>query len=297
MLLLVKLQDYLNKVVQGDVDVSLSNLIQYTNDCKESATKQISKEKRAYRIRMSGLGRPLCQQILERAGHREDMPYNAPVRFWFGDMSEAMLMLIMREAGIDIVDFQKEVELEIAGHKIKGTLDVVLRDEAGVERVWDIKSASDWAFKHKFAGFGGYDSIKEDDPFGYVMLGYLYATAMNLPFGGWIVVNKSSGQLAVVEAPEWQDEDRVKYLADAEERVKFLTDPKSKPFKPFPEEFETYREKGEIIRTGNKLMPKPCGFCGHKMHCWPKAEMHGKVTSKAKFPPQVWYTRLKKKEL
>ena len=152
MLLLVKLQDYLNKVVQGDVDVSLSNLIQYTNDCKESATKQISKEKRAYRIRMSGLGRPLCQQILERAGHREDMPYNAPVRFWFGDMSEAMLMLIMREAGIDIVEFQKEVELEIAGHKIKGTLDVVLRDEAGVERVWDIKSARDWAFKHKFAG-------------------------------------------------------------------------------------------------------------------------------------------------
>ena len=295
MLLLVKLQDYLNKVGQGDVNVSLSSLSQFTEDCKESATKQISKDDRTYRIRMSGLGRHLCQQILERDGHKEELPYNAPTRFWFGDLSEAMLMCIMREAGIDIVDFQKEVELEIAGHKIRGTLDVIIRDESGVEKVWDIKSASDWAFKHKF-GFGGYDSIKEDDPFGYVMQGYLYATAMNMPFGGWIVINKSGGQIAVVDAPEWQDEDRVKYMADAAERVKFLTDPKSKPFKPFPDEFETYRDGG-LVRTGNKLMPKPCGFCGHKLHCWPKAEIHGKVTSKAKFPPLVWYTRLKKREL
>jgi len=295
MLLLAKLQDYLNKVGQGDVNVSLSSLSQFTEDCKESATKQISKDDRTYRIRMSGLGRHLCQQILERDGHKEELPYNAPTRFWFGDLSEAMLMCIMREAGIDIVDFQKEVELEIAGHKIRGTLDVIIRDESGVEKVWDIKSASDWAFKHKF-GFGGYDSIKEDDPFGYVMQGYLYATAMNMPFGGWIVINKSGGQIAVVDAPEWQDEDRVKYMADAEERVKFLTNPKSKPFKPFPDEFETYRDGG-LVRTGNKLMPKPCGFCGHKLHCWPKAEIHGKVTSKAKFPPLVWYTRLKKREL
>jgi hypothetical protein len=295
MLLLVKLQDYLNKVGQGDVSVSLSSLTQFTKDCKESAVKQISKDDRTYRIRMSGLGRHLCQQILERDGHKEELPYNAPTRFWFGDLSEAMLMCIMREAGIDIVDFQKEVELEIAGHKIRGTLDVIIRDESGVEKVWDIKSASDWAFKHKF-GFGGYDSIKEDDPFGYVMQGYLYATAMNMPFGGWIVINKSGGQIAVVDAPEWQDEDRVKYMADAEKRVKFLTDPKSKPFKPFPDEFETYRDGG-VVRTGNKLMPKPCGFCGHKLHCWPKAEIHGKVTSKAKFPPLVWYTRLKKREL
>ena len=295
MLLLVKLQDYLNKVGQGDVNVSLSSLAQFTKDCKESAVKQISKDDRTYRIRMSGLGRHLCQQILERDGHKEELSYNAPLRFWFGDLSEAMLMCIMREAGIDIVDFQKEVELEIAGHKIRGTLDVIIRDEFGVEKVWDIKSASDWAFKHKF-GFGGYDSIKEDDPFGYVMQGYLYATAMNMPFGGWIVINKSGGQIAVVDAPEWQDEDRVKYMADAEERVKFLTNPKSKPFKPFSEEFETYKDGG-IVRTGNKLMPKPCGFCGHKFHCWPKAEIHGKVTSKAKFPPLVWYTRLKKREL
>ena len=44
------------------------------------------------------------------------------------------------------------------GVNVKGTLDVIIRDGDGVERVWDIKSASDWAFKNKFTGFGGYEA-------------------------------------------------------------------------------------------------------------------------------------------
>ena len=59
------------------------------------------------------------------------------------------------------------------------------------------------------------------------------------------------------------------------------------------DEFEEY--KGE--RTGNKLMPKPCNMCGYKKHCWKSATLHDRVTSKAKQPPQVWYTKLKKKVL
>ena len=43
---------------------------------------------------------------------------------------------------------------------------------------------------------------------------------LDLPFGGWIVVNKSSGEIAMVEAPEWQEEDRKEYMKDAERRVK-----------------------------------------------------------------------------
>ncbi len=64
-------------------------------------------------------------------------------------------MLIMREAGVDIVDFQKAVDLTIDGVLVKGTLDVIIRDELGQEKVWDVKSASDWAYKYKFTGNGG----------------------------------------------------------------------------------------------------------------------------------------------
>jgi len=246
---------------------------------------------------MSGLGRPLCQQLLDRQGLKEDMDYNALFRFMFGDLVESVVVLIMEQADVEIVDKQKAVKLDIGGHTVTGTLDLILRDEMGVEKVWDVKSASEWAFKFKYTGFGGYDKIKEDDPFGYIMQGHLYGEATGLPFGGWIVVNKSSGEIAMVEAPDWQEEDRKEYLKDAEVRVKRLLDPNPDFVKPFKSEFETYKVKGEIIRTGNKTLPKICGMCGYRSHCWSKSQLHDKVISKAKTRPKVWYDVLKKKEI
>ena len=168
-------------------------------------------------------------------------------------------MLIMKEAGVDIVDYQRPVSLDLDGVTVNGTLDVIIRDEAGVEKVWDIKSASDYAYKSKFTGFEGYEGIKKDDPFGYVMQGFLYAEAAGMPFGGWIVVNKSSGEVACVDVPDWCQEDKEEYLAEAKRRVKLLTDPNVKPLKPFPDTFETYKRKGEVIRTeqgaGKRVQP------------------------------------------
>ena len=160
--------------------------------------KQMSRGDEGYRIRMSGLD-ALCVSNAARGTKKMG---NAIFRS-VGDLTEAVVMLALREAGVEIVDFQRKVELEIAGHTIKGTLDVILRDEFGEEKVWDIKSASEWAFKYKYTGAGGYDAIKNDDPFGYAMQGFLYAEATGLPFGGWIVVNKSSGEIAVVDVPDW----------------------------------------------------------------------------------------------
>jgi hypothetical protein len=163
--------------------------------------------------------------LLDRQGIKEEMDYNALFRFMFGDLVESVVVLIMEQADVEIIDKQKSVELEIAGKKITGTLDLIIRDESGTDKVWDVKSASEWAYKFKYTGYGGYDKIKEEDPFGYVMQGHLYGEATGLPFGGWIVVNKSSGEIAMVEAPEWQEEDRKEYMKDAEVRVKRLLDP------------------------------------------------------------------------
>lgn len=294
MLLLLNIHDYLDKASRGELKNSPASLDAFVEDCRYSVARQLQRESRNFRIRMSGLGRPLCQQLMERDGYSEDMDYNSVLRFLFGDITEAIVMLILRESGCNIVDFQKEVKLDIDGTTVKGTLDVILEDEMGVQKVWDIKSASEWAYRFKYGG--GYEKMKDDDLFGYLMQGHLYAEALDMPFGGWIVVNKSSGEISVVEAPEWQDQDRKAYMADAKRRIKTLTDPDAK-VKKFPSEFEMYKNKGVPERTGNKILAKPCTFCGFRKHCWPNATLHGKVTSAAKNPPEIWYERLKTKSL
>ena len=290
MIALVEIQEFLKKAGRGEIDSSrLEDLIeQFGEDCKDSLRKQLS-SRGDFRVRMSGLGRPLCQQKMEKKGHTQEMAYNDIMRFLMGDLVEAVAVFVMKAAGVNVVDTQRQCELELAGNNVKGTLDIILDD--GQEKVWDIKSTSPWSFDNKFSGRGGYDVIKEDDPFGYIMQGYLYSEAQDMPFGGWIAINKSSGEWDFVEAPDDQKEDREAYLADARSRVESLE--KDDTFKiPFEETDESYTLKGEKIFTGNKLMPKTCTFCSFKEKCWPKAVYEEKVTSKAKFPPKVWYTKL-----
>jgi len=294
MLLTLKIQDYMERASRGEVSIPPEATRDFADSCTESVLTQLNKLKE-YKIRMSGLGRPICQQLLERQGLKQETEYNLLFRFLFGDLVESVAVLILEQAGVDIVAKQKAVKLNIDGVEVTGTLDLIIRDELGQEKVWDIKSASDWAFKYKYTGYGGYDKIKEDDPFGYIMQGHLYGEATGLPFGGWIAINKSSGEVAVVEAPEWQDEDRKEYLEDAKRRIQILRKPDGEFVVPYKDVFETYRHKGEDVRTGNKMLPKPCNMCGFKKHCWKDAVLHNKTTSRAKHPPQTWYSRLKKK--
>ena len=295
MIALVEIQDFLKKAGLGEIDSSsLHSLIEeFGEDCKASLRKQLS-PRGDYRMRMSGLGRPLCQQKMEKKGNKQEVAYNDMMRFLMGDLVEAVAVFTMKAAGVKVVDTQTPCELELGGEKIRGTLDIILDD--GEKKVWDIKSTSPWSFDNKFSGRGGYDVIKEDDPFGYAMQGFLYSESQDLPFGGWIAINKSSGEWDFVEAPADQEEDRKRYIADAHSRVESLL--KDDKFKiPFDAIDEAYTVKGEKIYTGNKLMPKTCTFCSFKEKCWKNAEYHDKVTSKAKFPPKAWYTKIVKREL
>ena len=153
----------------------------------------------------------------------------------------------------------------------------------------------------KFGEFGSYTKIKGDDPFGYVMQGHLYGEADNIPFGGWIAVNKVTGEFAVCEAPVNQEEDRKEMLQTATENIKVLESNKKfeKLFHEIPETYvpKSGKQKGIRIETGNTTLESICGYCDFRKHCWPKAVLHEKVTSKAKSKPMVWYNKLKNTEV
>ena len=81
---------------------------EFAKDCRQALEKQFSHNPE-WRIRMSGLGRPMCQQIHGRDGKDEDMEYNSILRFLIGDLVECAVMAILKGAGVKITETQGSV--------------------------------------------------------------------------------------------------------------------------------------------------------------------------------------------
>ena len=255
----------MQRATRGEVTISPSATQDFADECKKSVDTQLNR-KREYRIRMSGLGRPLCQQLLDRSGLVEEMDYNALFRFLFGDLVESVAVLIMEQAGVEIVEKQKAVSLNIAGQTINGTLDLILRDEMGVEKVWDVKSASEWAFKFKYTGYGGYDKIKEDDPFGYIsqLSSYVYAAkddplVTNKTHGAFLAMDKQNGHLCL---------DVYDFTEELKTKEEEMLAAKEMVAGPIPSD-----RVSPIPQSGtspNTKLAMECSYCDFKKLCWPQ---------------------------
>jgi len=294
--ILTKVQVFLHEALNSDgegVTMPPHLIEEFKESCGNALEKQFNSKDREYRIRMSGIGRPLCQQKLDKDPNvKSENDYTLIMKFLLGDLIEAVAIAVMKGAGVEVQEEQKAVELNIADMTMKGTYDVKVSD-----KIWDIKSASPAAFSSKFSAFGGYEAVKENDPFGYIKQGYLYSEASGHDFGGWIVINKSTGEWAVCEAPDVQDEDKKQSLEEAKETIyKMVSDePFERCFEDVP---ETYKDTDKSIKlTGNRLLGKDCGFCGYKKHCWPKVKLHRKVNLNKKRRPLVWYSKLVTEDL
>jgi len=283
--ILSKVQLYLDKVAKEPVKISDKMVEEFGEACKSALRKQFSEERRKeFKPRMSNIGRPLCQLQMEAQNVKgEGQPYNVKMRNTFGDLIEALAVFVLKSAGVDIEDEQKNVKYKFNGSSIEGRLDVKID-----KKVWDIKSASPYSFEKKFGTAGGFEEVVKDDAFGYVSQGYLYSESEKLPFGGWIVINKSTGEWTVCKTPLVDDQYRVKALQDAKENLKAL---KNKvPFKRcFNDIEETYRTK----KTGNRTLGMICGFCPYKLPCWgSKLQLLQQQQSQGKNPRWVWYTEV-----
>ena len=95
--MLLNIQDFLEKAVRGEVTLPKQLVEEFKTACGNAVDKQFSRQKNAQeRIRMSGLGRPVCQQQLNIRGQPKQSSYNDVMRFLFGDLIEAVAMLVMK---------------------------------------------------------------------------------------------------------------------------------------------------------------------------------------------------------
>lgn len=290
-LLLNQVKIFLESAARGESKGISPKLIEeFKEACGNSLEKQFN-QPNTKRIRMSALGKPLCQQQLDiNSDEEEQVDYTLLMKFLMGDLLEALAIAIMKSAGVNIESEQEPVELTFSKDGknfdiVNGTYDVKIDG-----KVYDIKTASPAAFNTKFGSFGGYSKIKSDDPFGYVVQGYLYAEAAGYPFGGWIAINKATGEWSVCETPELTDRDRQDALDLAKSNLYTILD--KKPFKKcFKETPEVVRKRGQSITTGNKLLPKNCSYCGYREHCWPKSSYERKPSIREDSKAHAWYAK------
>lgn len=291
------IKQFLTEVNAGSYKISEDVLKRFSEETKIALKRQFERVNQPFTIRMSNIGRPSCQLTYEQAGFKGD---SDPVRNWLGDLVEDLVMFILHAAKVPVVSEQEAVSLEIGGIKLNGTLDVII-DFGDDPRVWDIKSASSWAFLNKFKA--GFEEIFRDDAFGYCDQLFLYAAAKGVRVGGFIVVDKSSGEILIVPVPERQDEYKdtiLKRVSDKIEklnRFKRVTNiPKgniSSTITKIPLIPEIFRKKP----TGALLLAKPCTFCAFKYKCWKEVQLKTSEVSKAKNPVLKWYAEGENNEL
>tara|TARA_Y100000310_G_scaffold146443_1_gene145779 strand:+ start:6659 stop:7576 length:918 start_codon:yes stop_codon:yes gene_type:complete len=234
-----------------------------------------------FTLRLSNIGKPVCQLYHEKKGTQKE-PVDAeliPVRFATGALVEAWLFMIIKASGLNVEGSNVPVTLDVSGSQIGGELDIIID---GV--IYDIKTTSTSSF-YKFEQ--GFEAVVADDPFGYVVQGYSYAKARGLPFGGWIVLNKSSGKIIVCETPRDNGKAEKAALKQAAATVKKInTDaPYERAFAPLDETFKKQP-------TGNKKLCRTCGYCEFKVACWPDMTPHRAALSEAKNPAWEYYTEL-----
>ena len=283
--ILIKVQKYLDDVSKGPIQVDKKLVEEFGEACKKALLKQFTEDRSSkFEVRMSNVGRPLCQLQMEAKGIKgEGQPYNVKMRNTFGDLIEALALFVMKSSGVEIKNEQKKVEYKLNGDKIEGRQDVEIN-----EKIWDIKSASPYSFEKKFGEEGGFNEVVKDDTFGYASQGFLYGESQGKEFGGWIAINKSTGEWTVCEVPKLNEPYKTDALNKAKSNFKAIQ--KGEPFKKQYDDIEeTFRGKP----TGNRVLGFACSFCPYKLPCWgSKLQLLPQQQSKGKNPKWVWYTEV-----
>lgn len=285
--MLNKVKDFLLKAHTGSgiEDLSEDLIAEFGESCKKALIKQLTRGEGEYRVRASGIGRPICQQQYEKMlAPKEDPEYNSIIRFLFGDILESIVIFLLKSSGVNVEMEQGEVKLHLNGVDIPGTCDLVVDG-----KMWDIKSASPFAYEEKFKDFY---TLRSEDTFGYVSQLYLYAEAVGCPAGGWLVVNKSTGEMKLVQVPENDHWYRDAALKNVHKNLDTIAETCHTKGTVVERQFELQDETFRGQLTGRKVMTKstPCYWCPFKETCWADKDLKlgPNPLSKAKNPELLW---------
>lgn len=229
-------------ISEEELDLTLSRM-------KESilAWSKPREVENSFRLRMSNIGRPLRQLWYESKNTSDPhvVSGSTQIKFLYGHILEEIVLMLVRMAGHKVTSEQKEVNVSgITGHmdcKIDG-------------QVVDVKTASKFSF-NKFKD----GSLVNNDPFGYLAQLSGYETAEQTKEGGFLVINKESGELCLFR-PDDLEKPNVKEKIEKVKAAIAVDTPPDRCYAPIPEG-----------KKGNMKLPSGCAYCPYKFECYSDA--------------------------
>lgn len=196
-----------------------------------------------FTLRMSNIGQPTRRLWMDsRDKHSEDHSPATQLKFLYGHLLEQVVLMLCRVAGHEVTDTQKEVEID----GIKGHMDSKIDGE-----VVDVKTASSFAFLKFVRG-----TLAENDPYGYMGQLAGYEAAENTSAGGFLVLNKESGQLCLNRPDDLDKPDIRARIAEVKAAIELDTPPEI-CYDPVPHGAK-----------GNMKLASGCTWCPHKHKCF-----------------------------
>jgi hypothetical protein len=198
-------------------------------------------------LRISNMGKGDRQVYYDCNPHglEEELEPWTRIKFLYGDIIEALLIFLAREAGHDWEGEQEVVDLEgVKGHT-DGKLDGYTAD---------VKSASKFGFRKFKEG-----TVFQDDPFGYIpqLSGYNEGQGLGDQSAYLFAMAKESGHLHLLEVP-------AALQIDARARAKHMKEVVTAPEPP-----PRCHEAEPDGKSGNMKLGVTCSYCKHKWKCWP----------------------------
>ena len=273
---------YLVNVLDGKAEMPSYLFDEFADLSRKALEKHFTRKKEDFRLRMSNVGKPLCQLQMQAKGVEPEKPsHDFIVRMIIGDMLEALVIVLLKAAKIEVKSQHQKVSLGVGDRQIEGEYDIELDDG-----IYDIKSVSPFSFTTKFNADNGYDKIKQSDSFGYISQGHGYGMAANKPFKGWIAINKTTGEIVFTDAKHTDEEKKEVYSKIYNNSVALLDE------KPFERCFTDIEEVYYSKPTGNRTLGIECSYCPYKHDCWDNLEFRRQLPSKGKNPKWTWYTKI-----
>ncbi len=228
------------------LNITEEDLDAFGDAIKEALRKWSHPKERSSKnnLRMSNVGKPMRQLWYDLKSEEEDqLPLESSVfiKFLYGHILEEVVLLLVKLAGHEVTSEQKEVDVDgVLGH-----MDCKIDGE-----VIDIKTASGFAFKKFRDG-----TLRNDDPFGYMSQLSGYEESEQTNDGGFLALNKETGELALY-CPEELDKPNVKK--------------KIKTIRSFLNSDELPDQCYESVpegKSGNMKLHRQCVYCRHKNTC------------------------------